>query len=120
MNVLIIDDTETVRITLKTLLADMNIDSTEAENGQTGLDRTKEDSFDLILLDLNMPVMDGLEFLEKLRADSNDTPVVVCSVYSELSTIQKAISLGANDYIIKPFDFTMVKSKIEHYQNSNT
>ena len=86
----------------------------EAADGQQALDACRRTMPDAILLDWNMPVMDGISFLRALRADpGGSTPVVLfCTTETEMTKIQQAIEAGANEYIMKPFDSEIVESKL--------
>jgi two-component system chemotaxis response regulator CheY len=110
---LIVDDSKVVRMVARKILEGLNFTISEAENGQLALDACKRQMPDVILLDWNMPVMDGLGFLKALRAsDGGATPVVVfCTTENELSRIQEAIVAGANEYIMKPFDRDIIETK---------
>ncbi len=78
----------------------------EAENGQEGLDKCAEGMPDVVLLDWNMPVMTGIEFITQLRQrDGGDKPkVVFCTTENDVAHIREAISAGADEYVMKPFD----------------
>lgn len=86
----------------------------EAENGVVALDMVRSRPVDLIFLDLMMPEMDGLTFLERMRAsaDLQEIPIVVCSALGEKETIARAINLGAKAYIIKPFTMKSVEKTV--------
>ena len=85
----------------------------EAGDGQAALDITSSRKVDLIFLDLMMPVMDGLTFLEKMREnDDLDIPVIVCSALGERETIERAADLGARAYIVKPFTLKSVEKRL--------
>ncbi|MFQ5518374.1 MAG: PleD family two-component system response regulator [Mariprofundus sp.] len=115
--VLIVDDAKVVRSALGRILKRCGYASIEAENGQVALDRCAENpDICVVFLDLNMPVMGGMEFLEKFSAqfaDSQRPPVIVVSTETEMSSILKAISLGAHEYVMKPFDEDIIKSKMD-------
>jgi two-component system, chemotaxis family, chemotaxis protein CheY len=95
------------------ILEGLNFTISEAENGQLALDACRRQMPDVVLLDWNMPVMDGLGFLKALRAsDGGGAPVVVfCTTENEMSRIQEAIVAGANEYIMKPFDRDIIETK---------
>lgn len=76
----------------------------EAENGLEALDLLKENEYDIILTDINMPKMDGVEFIKSLRENYPDQKVLVLSMYNEAGYINKMIALGANGYVLKKSD----------------
>lgn len=110
---LIVDDSRVVRKVARKILEDLGFLCSEAEDGQKALDACKQQMPVAILLDWNMPVMTGIEFLKELRqTPGGDAPkVVFCTTENEFSFIQQALSFGANEYIMKPFDGEIVQSK---------
>jgi len=112
---LIVDDSKVVRIMARRIVEDLNFDVDEAEDGQVALDHCMRQMPDVILLDWNMPVMSGIDFLRALRQISGgDQPIVVlCTTENDIQQIHEAISAGANEYIMKPFDSDIVQSKFE-------
>lgn len=112
---LVVDDSRVIRMVARKILEEIGFTVVEAEDGQIALDRCKESMPDGVLLDWNMPVMDGLQFLRALRdAPGGDGPkVVFCTTENDLNHIQEAISAGADEYIMKPFDSEIVQSKFE-------
>jgi two-component system chemotaxis response regulator CheY len=112
---LVVDDSSVIRKVARRILEDMNFEITEAEDGQQALDACRSTMPDAILLDWNMPVMDGLEFLTSLRAEEGgESPVVVfCTTENDVAHIARAIRAGANEYIMKPFDREIVEAKFQ-------
>ena len=110
---LIVDDSKVIRMVARKILEGLNFSISEAENGQLALEACQRQMPDVVLLDWNMPVMDGLGFLRALRAsDGGGQPVVVfCTTENDLSKIQEAIVAGANEYIMKPFDRDIIETK---------
>jgi two-component system, chemotaxis family, chemotaxis protein CheY len=110
---LIVDDSRVIRKVARRILEDMSFAVEEAGDGAEALARCRAAMPDAILLDWNMPVMNGLQFLQALRADpGGDQPIVVfCTTENDLSAISQAIESGANEYIMKPFDSEIVQSK---------
>jgi two-component system chemotaxis response regulator CheY len=110
---LVVDDSAVIRKVARRILEDMEFDTAEAEDGKQALDYCRRGMPDAILLDWNMPVMDGMEFLAALRQErGGDRPVVVfCTTENDLSHITQAIGAGANEYIMKPFDRDIIEAK---------
>lgn len=112
---LVVDDSSVIRKVARRILEDLQFDINEAEDGKEALEECRSDMPDAILLDWNMPVMDGLEFLTALRQEQGgEKPVVVfCTTENDVAHIAKAIRAGANEYIMKPFDREIVESKFQ-------
>ncbi|MAF97314.1 MAG: two-component system response regulator [Micavibrio sp.] len=110
---LVVDDSRVVRKVARRIVEDLGFSCEEAEDGQKAYEHCQGGMPDIILLDWNMPIMSGIEFLEKLRAmDNGDSPkVVFCTTENDMSHIQRAIQAGANEYIMKPFDSEIIQSK---------
>jgi two-component system chemotaxis response regulator CheY len=111
---LVVDDSRVIRNVARRILEALGFKVDEAADGQQALDACRRSMPDAILLDWNMPVMDGISFLRALRADpGGTTPVVLfCTTETEMTKIQQAIEAGANEYIMKPFDSEIVESKL--------
>jgi two-component system nitrogen regulation response regulator NtrX len=102
--ILIIDDEKSIRKTLREILEYESFKIEEAADGLEGFALTGKDKFDLILCDIKMPKMDGIEFLEKISATGSDTPVIIISGHGNIETAVEAVKKGAFDYIAKPLD----------------
>jgi len=111
---LTVDDSRVVRKAIIRMLAELQIQAREAEDGQAALDECAKEMPDFILLDWNMPVMNGLEFLKIFRSNKDNDHVIIifCTTENELSKIQEALSFGVNEYIMKPFDIEVLKDKL--------
>ena len=111
---LVVDDSRVVRKVSRRILEEIGFDVAEAADGVEALAWCRAAMPSAILLDWNMPVMDGLEFLTQLRREpGGDKPVVVfCSVENDLDRIREALDEGACEYIMKPFDGDIVASKL--------
>lgn len=113
--ILIVDDSRTIRIKLKKSVEALGHQAEAVESGREALDRLAGESFDLILLDIIMPVMDGFEVLKSLKASSRtrDVPVIVISALDdEMSSVVKAIELGAEDFLPKNFELALLKARV--------
>ncbi len=110
---LVVDDSKMIRRVASRILKDLKFVTKEAENGQEAIDRCRVNMPDAILLDWNMPVMDGLDFLKELRKEpSGDKPVVVfCTAERDVLKITQALDAGADEYVMKPFDSDIIESK---------
>lgn len=110
---LVVDDSRVVRKVARRILEELGFTCEEVEDGQLAYEFCSKKMPDAILLDWNMPVMSGIEFLEKLRAmpSGKDPKVVFCTTENDMNHIQRAITAGANEYIMKPFDTEIIKSK---------
>ena len=112
---LVVDDSKVVRMVARRILQGLEFEIEEAEDGQKALEACERKLPDAVLLDWNMPVMNGIEFLRALRKlPGGDAPIVVfCTTENDLSHIQEAISSGANEYIMKPFDSDIIATKFQ-------
>ena len=110
---LIVDDSKVVRLVARKILEGLNFRIEEAENGKIAVEACQRRMPDAILLDWNMPVMSGIDFLRTLRGMAGGAgPVVVfCTTENDLRHIQEAIGAGANEYIMKPFDSEIIEAK---------
>jgi len=102
--ILVIDDERSIRNTLKEILEYEKYEVTTAENGIEGLEILKKETFDILLLDIKMPEMDGMEVLEKVRKNYPDIQAIMISGHGNVDTAVKAVKNGAFDFIEKPLD----------------
>jgi phosphoserine phosphatase RsbU/P len=113
--VLVVDDVPDNRDLLVRRLARLGIKNVDqAANGKEALSAIEGKAFDLVLLDIMMPEMDGFEVLDRLKADGrmNDLPVIVISALSEIEPVVRCIELGAEDFIFKPFNPTLLRARV--------
>src|SRR3954453_22168722 len=106
------DDSRTVRMSLTKQVSELGFDIDEAEDGEQGLAKLEESTFDLVLLDVTMPVLDGPGMLAKMRANGNKTPVLMLTSESKRTIVAQLMKLGIDDYILKPFKNDELKRKI--------
>ncbi len=112
--VLVVDDIEANRDVLTRRLEREGYQVATAENGRQALDRLRAETFDLVLLDIMMPEMDGYDVLQHLKADEvlRHIPVIMISALSELDSVVRCIEMGAEDYLPKPFNPILLKARI--------
>src|SRR5262245_19374107 len=103
-NILIIDDERAIRKTLGEILSYEGYKIEEASDGEEGLKKFREKTFDVVLCDIKMPKLDGLEFLDKAREANPDVPIIMISGHGTIETAVEAVKKGAFDYISKPPD----------------
>jgi len=116
MKILIVDDFSTMRRIIKNLLRDLGFTNTaEADDGQTALPMLQSGNFDFLVTDWNMPGMEGIELLKRVRADENlkSLPVLLVTAEAKKEQIVEAAQAGVNGYIVKPFTSGTLKEKIE-------
>src|SRR5574340_270284 len=110
--VLTVDDSRAVRTIVSKQVKDLGFEVVEAEDGIQGLAKLDECQFDLVILDVTMPNMDGPTMLSKMRDAGNATPVIMLTSESKRSIIAGAMKSGITDYILKPFKPEELRSKI--------
>lgn len=112
---LIVDDSSVIRKVARRILEGLEFQITEAEDGEKALELCRRDLPDAVLLDWNMPVMDGYDFLRALRMmPGGDRPkVVFCTTENDVAHIARALHAGANEYIMKPFDKEIMTAKFQ-------
>ncbi len=110
---LIVDDSRVIRKVARRIVEDLGFEVTEAADGQEALAHCRVEMPRAVLLDWNMPVMDGISFLRSLRAEpGGDTPTVVfCTVENDADRIREALDAGADEYVMKPFDGDILEAK---------
>ncbi len=116
IRILVVDDMATMRKIIKSLLTQLgypNVD--EAENGKEALLKLRQSKYDLVLLDWNMPEMDGITLLQEIRKDPSlkDIPVIMVTAEAKKENVLQAIQAGANNYIVKPFTAEVLKEKLD-------
>ncbi len=111
---LVVDDSHVVRQVLCRILEEFGLKCQEAENGLRAYEFCQKTLPDIIFLDWNMPIMNGLECVEKIRDLENGTsPIIVfCTTENDLALISRGMKAGANEYIMKPFDSQVIRTKL--------
>jgi two-component system chemotaxis response regulator CheY len=112
---LVIDDSRVIRRVAGKMIQDLGFAVEEAENGKKALDACRARMPDIAVIDLDMPVMDGMSYLRALRKMEGGEKVVavICTADSTPALIQEALDAGADEYIMKPFDSDIVQSKFQ-------
>src|SRR5881394_3986365 len=113
-SLLVVDDNSMNRIMLSRYITKLGYQAKLAENGRQALDKLQGEPFDLVLLDVQMPEMDGYQVLEHLKADPGlrDIPVIMISAVEEIESVVRCIELGAQDYLPKPFNPVLLRARL--------
>lgn len=113
-SILVVDDEEPNRDILSRRLVKEGYSVTVADGGKEALDMLRLERYDLVLLDIMMPGIDGYEVLKRIRSEPvlHDTPVIMVTALSDEPSIKRCLALGATDYVGKPFELTFLKSRI--------
>jgi len=111
--ILVVDDEEIIRESLSFVLKKEGYVVEEAENGKAAYDKLLEESFDLVITDLEMPIMKGSQLLEEIKRLNMHTSIVIITAYGSLETAISALRNGASDYILKPIEFDEILIKIK-------
>jgi two-component system chemotaxis response regulator CheY len=112
---LVVDDSKVIRKVARHILETLDFAVDEAEDGREALNRCRANMPDVVLLDWNMPVMGGMEFLRMLRQQDqvNQPKVVFCTTENDLAHIRAALDAGADEYVMKPFDRDTLETKLQ-------
>lgn len=111
--ILIVDDSRTSRRIMRNLLTENGYEVVEAENGEIGIQKYKEENPDMVTMDITMPVMDGLEALKGIREYDADAKVVMVTAAGQESKVMEAVKLGAAEFITKPFEKEKIINTIQ-------
>ena len=113
VKLLVVDDEESLRMILKNELAEHGFDVTEADSGEAALRAMETSTPDLVILDVRMPGMDGLEVLKTIRQNNLAKKVIMLTGVDELKIARESLQFGANDFMTKPFQFKNMYACIE-------
>lgn len=114
MKIMLVDDSRTMRNIQRNILGQLgHTDVVEAVDGQDALNKVKGENPDLLLVDWNMPNMDGLTFIKAFREDNKTTPIIMVTTEAEKSRVIEAIKAGVNNYVIKPFTPEILTQRID-------
>jgi len=111
--ILIVEDEKLTRITLEDTLKNAGYEVASAGDGLTGLDMIKEGDWDIVLLDLKLPGMDGISLLKEIRKTNPETSVIIITAYGTIESAVEAMKLGAYDYLTKPFNIHEITIKLD-------
>ena len=110
--ILIVEDEAKMRRLLELNLGEDGFTTLSAGDAETGLNLLRENTVDLVLTDLKLPGMSGLEFLQAVKRQNPSLPVVVMTAFGTVETAVEAMKAGASDYVLKPFSLTEMRMKI--------
>lgn len=114
MKILLVDDSKTMRNIQKSVLSQLGYtDIEEACDGQDALSKVKALEPDLLLVDWNMPIMDGLSFVKAYRQTNKTTPIIMVTTEAEKTRVIEAIKAGVNNYVVKPFTPDLLSQRIQ-------
>lgn len=126
--ILLLEDDPILTETLVELLESENFQVTHASDGEQALDATFNQRFDLMLLDVNVPLLSGFEMLKELRESDDKTPAIFLTALTDIASLSQGFDIGADDYIKKPFDYdelsvrihALLRKSYESYSNEIT
>jgi len=114
MKILVVDDSAVMRKVLIGALSKVGVeDVSQASDGREAVAAVEKETYDLVLMDWNMPNMSGIDALREIRASGNKTPVIMVTTEAEKSRVVEALKAGANNYVIKPFQPNTIGVKIK-------
>ena len=113
MKILLLEDDYLYIVSIKEFLQELDFIVDDFENGDEALDAIFSNSYDLLLLDIRVPGMDGFTLLETIRKEELNTPIIILTSLTDITNLSRGYDLGCNDYIRKPFDLIELKFRIE-------
>jgi len=116
--ILIVDDEESLRMSLKFKLKSAGFDVDVAVDGEEALEKLKRRHTDVVLLDINMPRMSGIEALNQIRQDFPETEAIMLTGFADFSTAIECLKMGARDYLVKPVDTTELVTRVRSLMRS--
>ena len=119
IKILLLEDDYLYRVSIKEFLEELDFHVDDFENGDDAFDAIFENYYDLLLLDIRVPGMDGFSLVEYIRKEKIDVPVIVLTSLTDIKDLSKGYELGCNDYIRKPFDMIELKFRIEQLIKNN-
>ena len=119
IKILLLEDDYLYKVSIKEFLEELEFYVDDFENGDDALDAIFENSYDLLLLDIRVPGMDGFSLVEYVRKEKLDVPIIILTSLTDISDLSKGYELGCNDYMRKPFDMIELKFRIEQLIKNN-
>jgi DNA-binding response OmpR family regulator len=113
MKILLLEDDYLYKVSIKEFLQELDFIVDDFENGDDALDAVFTNSYDLLLLDIRVPGMDGFTLVETIRKEKLNTPIIILTSLTDITNLSRGYDLGCNDYIRKPFDLIELKFRIE-------
>ena len=113
MKILLLEDDYIYKVSIKEFIQELDFIVDDFENGDEALDAVFTNSYDLLLLDIRVPGMDGFTLVETIRKEGLNTPIIILTSLTDISNLSHGYDLGCNDYIRKPFDLIELKFRIE-------
>ena len=113
MKILLLEDDYLYKVSIKEFLQELDFIVDDFENGDEALDSVFTNSYDLLLLDIRVPGMDGFTLVETIRKEGLNTPIIILTSLTDISNLSRGYELGCNDYMRKPFDLIELKFRIE-------
>ena len=119
IKILLLEDDYLYKISIKEFLEELDFYVDDFENGDDALNAIFENSYDLLLLDVRVPGMDGFSLVEYVRKEKIDVPIIILTSLTDIKDLSKGYELGCNDYMRKPFDMIELKFRIEQLIKNN-
>ncbi len=119
IRILLLEDDYLYKVSIKEFLEELDFYVDDFENGDDALNAIFENSYDLLLLDVRVPGMDGFSLVEYVRKEKIDVPIIILTSLTDIKDLSKGYELGCNDYIRKPFDMIELKFRIEQLIKNN-
>lgn len=113
--ILVVDDAAFMRMRLRKLLTENGYEVIEAENGKDGVEKYEKEKPDLVLMDITMPVMDGITAVEEIKKRDPNAIIVMCSALGQQNMVLAAVKAGAKDFIVKPYQPDKILSTVKRF-----
>ncbi|MDN5294308.1 MAG: two-component system, chemotaxis family, chemotaxis protein CheY [Eubacteriales bacterium] len=113
--ILVVDDAAFMRMRLNKLLTENGYEVIEAENGKDGVEKYEKEKPDLVLMDITMPVMDGITAVEEIKKRDPNAIIVMCSALGQQNMVLAAVKAGAKDFIVKPYQPDKILSTVKRF-----